>query len=80
MHVEIARSHNSIADFAITVILLRIICYLCMPILGYGTWRAVRERLAGRETVTRMIVLVLLHVVPLICMLLLLSSLSIHPS
>lgn len=62
---KISRSHNSIVDFAITAIVLRSVCVLCIPILGLGVYAAYREMNARPGHTTTAVLKILLNMIPL---------------
>ncbi len=75
---EISRSHNSIVDFAITCIVLRIVCILCLPILSVGACLAYLEDAADRKSAALRYLKMLLNLFPLAGMLYLYSTLPRH--
>lgn len=74
----ISRSHNSVADFAITCVVLRLVCIVCLPVLSIGACLAYLEDAADRKSAALRSLKLLLNLVPLAGMLYLYSTLPRH--
>lgn len=74
----ISRSHNSVADFAITCVVLRIVCILCFPMLSVGACLAYLEVVTDRKTAALRYLKLLLNIIPLAGLLYLYSMLPSH--
>lgn len=74
----ISRSHNSVVDYAITCIVLRIICLLCRPVLSIGACLAYLENVGDRKNAALRYLKLLLNLVPLAGMLYMYSTLPRH--